>query len=83
MPELRKFHLEIGQAKPVKQIKSKSRFLCLAVNHVRPEKKVEKKTKTIKKKQLGKRKLSKDEKKLLKKQKKNDKKKARDAAKSL
>ncbi|TNV72628.1 hypothetical protein FGO68_gene7198 [Halteria grandinella] len=77
VPELRKFHLEIGQAKPVKQIKSKSRFLCLAVNHVRPEekKKAVKKTKEIKKKkQLGKKKkLSKDEKKLLQIQRKQNK----------
>jgi hypothetical protein len=50
--ELRKFHLEIGSAKTVRQIKSKSsRFLCLEINHLRPEEKKEifKKTKAIKK----------------------------------
>ncbi len=72
--ELRKFHLEIGNAKPVKQIKSKSRFLCLAINHLRPQvvKAEKKKTKAIKKKkQLGKR--NKDEKLILKRQKKSGK----------
>jgi len=45
--QLRKFHLEIGNARAVKQIKSKSRFLCLTINHMRPEK-IVKKVKTIK-----------------------------------
>lgn len=61
--QLRKFHIEIGNAKPVKQVKSKSRFLCLAINHIRPEaekKKIIKK----KKKTIGK-KITKDEKILL------------------
>jgi hypothetical protein len=35
---LREFHLEVGNAKPVKSIKAKSRFLCLCVNHLTPEK---------------------------------------------
>lgn len=70
--ELRKFHLEIGNAKPIKQIKSKSRFLCLEINHLQPLKEKSKKTKAIKKnkKQLGKKKITKDEKILLKRQKK-------------
>ncbi len=33
---LRQFHLEIGNAKAIKQVKSKSRFLCLAINHLKP-----------------------------------------------
>jgi hypothetical protein len=60
--------LEIGNAKPIKQVKSKSRFLCLAINYLRPEiaKKKKKSEKKIKK-QIGKRKkLSKDERMLLK-----------------
>jgi hypothetical protein len=32
---LRKFHIEIGNAKPFKTIKSKSRFLCLSINHLK------------------------------------------------
>ncbi len=60
---LRKFHLEVGNAKPTKTVKSKSRFLCLAVNHLRPE--VKETLKKRKKRQLGK-KLTKDEKIILK-----------------
>ncbi len=70
---LRQFHLEIGNAKPLKSIKSKSRFLCMTINHLKPPE-VAKKTKAIKKKKaLGggnKKKITKDEKKLLKRQKK-------------
>ena len=63
---LRKFHLEIGNAKPIKQIKAKSRFLCLAVNHLLPET-----ASKPQKKQLGKKrkKISKDERLILKRQK--------------
>jgi hypothetical protein len=40
---LRKFHIEIGNAKPFKTIKSKSRFLCLSINHLKsPEAKLPK-----------------------------------------
>jgi hypothetical protein len=66
---LRKFHLEIGNAKPFKSIKSKSRFLCLAINHLKPPetKLIKKKTKVIgKKSKQPKKKLTKDEKILLK-----------------
>ena len=65
---LRKFHLEIGNAKPFKSIKSKSRFLCLAINHLRPPEAKQPKTKSIgkKSKKLIKKKLTKDEKILLK-----------------
>jgi hypothetical protein len=74
---LRQFHLEIGNAKPIKSIKSKSRFLCLTINHLTPPKQnpVSKKSKAIKKKQQGgnkKKKLTKDERLLLKRQKKQD-----------
>ena len=57
--------MEIGNAKAIKTIKSKSRFLCLTVNHLKPE---EVKPKHKNKKRLGK-KISKDEKKILKLQK--------------
>jgi hypothetical protein len=62
---LREFHFEIGNAKPAKTVKSKSRFLCISINHMRPEvkqKKVKKQNKTI----VKKKKLSKDERLLLK-----------------
>jgi len=36
---LRKFHLEVGTAKPTKSIKSKCRFLCIAINHMKAEQK--------------------------------------------
>jgi hypothetical protein len=64
---LRQLHLEIGNAKPLKSIKSKSRFLCLTINHLRPPEAANKhkKTKAIKKKKKDK-KLTKDEKILLK-----------------
>ena len=63
--QLRKFHIEVGNAKPIKQIKSKSRFLCLAINHMTPEQAKPKKINKKKtKKTLGK-KISKDEKKIL------------------
>ena len=69
--------MEIGNAKPFKSIKSKCRFLCLTINHLRPPEAVNKhkKTKAIKKKKkaLGKKKLTRDEKKLLKRQKKEAK----------
>jgi hypothetical protein len=61
---LRKFHLEVGTAKPTKSIKSKCRFLCIAINHMRPEK-VKKEIKK-KKKVIGKkRKVDKDVKKIM------------------
>jgi len=71
--QLRAFHLEIGNAKAVKQIKSKSRFLCLAINHMQPDEE-KKKKKMMKKrnKKLGK-KITKDEKIILKRQKKSGK----------
>jgi len=63
---LRAFHIEVGNAKPVKQIKAKSRFLCLALNHLTEEAEKEPKKK---KKAIGKRKkLSKDERLILKRQ---------------
>lgn len=69
--QLRAFHLEIGSAKAVKQIKSKSRFLCLAINHMQPdEEKNKKKMLKKKNKKLGK-KITKDEKIILKRQKKS------------
>jgi hypothetical protein len=62
---LRQFHLEVSNAKPTKSIKSKSRFLCLCINHLRPEQIQPKKKKQ--KKTIGKKKkLSKDERLLLK-----------------
>jgi len=64
---LRAFHLEVGNAKPTKSIKSKARFLCLSINHVKKEQEV-KKVQKKKKKAIGKR--GKDEKKILKIQKK-------------
>jgi WD40 repeat protein len=64
---LRKFHLEIGNAKPFKSIKSKSRFLCLSINHLKPPEAKLPKSKSIgKKKKQIKKKLTKDEKILLK-----------------
>lgn len=63
---LRAFHIEVGNAKPIKQIKAKSRFLCLALNHLTEEAEKEPKKK---KKAIGKRKkLSKDERLILKRQ---------------
>lgn len=34
--EMRKFDLEISNIKPIKSVKSKSRLLCLTINHLKP-----------------------------------------------
>ena len=66
--DLRRPHLEVSTAKPTKSIKSKSRFLCLCINHLQkeevagaPKKAVKKAKKVIRKKK----KLGKDERKIL------------------
>ena len=66
--DLRRPHLEVSTAKPSKSIKSKSRFLCLCINHVQKEEAPSKAAPTAKKakKAIGKkRKLGKDERKIL------------------
>jgi hypothetical protein len=68
--DLRRPHLEVSTAKPNKSIKSKSRFLCLCINHLQKEevasKGVPKKASKKAKKAIGKKKkLGKDERKIL------------------
>ena len=67
--DLRRPYLEVSTAKPTKSIKSKSRFLCLCINHLQKEEEVAgapKKAVKKAKKAIGKKKkLGKDERKIL------------------
>ena len=65
--EMRKLDLEISNIKAIKTLKSKSRLLCLTINHIPPIDTEQKKKKNKNKKRNR---VTKDEKLILKRQKK-------------